>query len=365
MFRRLARFLALLIGPLPAFASDAPGTADPPGMKRIEGSRILFQSRADHDRLRFALEKLNWIGHEGKLAPFNSASAEGRRLSTYYALPERMMPLEAMRNYEAELRAQGFEILFSGGGEEIQTLGYGNLIARHVLGMTGTYSNPEERAQWPLQNADDRSAAYFAARKTDEKGAETYVSGYFGLYKLGGPWEITRGVVLPAGVAMARIDRLEVKPREQRMVFVSQRGDGRAGRAQRPRGVLCGVGSELDSRRSRRPLRPRAVARLPQQPDARVLVVESRRLAGKLQSPGLQARSGARQRWSRLPSPHSGIARGGWCPGRGGLRRTDREQPLPRTAVPAIGASSWRASPGGKLPSSHRRIRPTSRRHAE
>ncbi|GIX34151.1 MAG: membrane protein [Lysobacterales bacterium] len=221
MFRRLARFLALLIGPLPAFASDAPGTADPPGMKRIEGSRILFQSRADHDRLRFALEKLNWIGHEGKLAPFNSASAEGRRLSTYYALPERMMPLEAMRNYEAELRAQGFEILFSGGGEEIQTLGYGNLIARHVLGMTGTYSNPEERAQWPLQNADDRSAAYFAARKTDEKGAETYVSGYFGLYKLGGPWEITRGVVLPAGVAMARIDRLEVKPREQRMVFVS------------------------------------------------------------------------------------------------------------------------------------------------
>jgi outer membrane protein OmpA-like peptidoglycan-associated protein len=219
LLARLSTALCLLVAA--SAAADVPGSADPPGMKRIEGSRIVFQSRADHDRLRLALEKLVWIGHEGRLAPFRSASAEGRRITTYYALPERMMPLEAMRNYESELKAEGYEILFAGAGEEVQTLGYGNQIARHVLGMTGTYSNPEERAQWPLQNADERSAAYLAARKAGEGGAESYVSGYFGIYKLGGSWEISRGVVVPEGVAMGRIDVLETRPREQRMVFVS------------------------------------------------------------------------------------------------------------------------------------------------
>lgn len=275
MLLRAAFLLALFGWLAAALAADAPGTADPPRMKRIAESRIVFQSKADHDRLALALEKLNWIGHEGKLAPFRSARAEGRRITTYYALPARMMPLEAMRNYIAELSGQGFEILFSGSGEELQTIGYGNQIARHVLGMTGSYGNPEERAQWPLQNADERSAAYFAARRKDEGGAETFVSGYFGIYKLGGEWEVSRGVVVPDGVAMARVDLIEVEPRQQRMVFVTS--DEMAEQiALNGRVALYGIEFEFDSAR----ITPQAEATLAEigklltsRPQLRILVV--------------------------------------------------------------------------------------------
>ncbi|MCS6921291.1 MAG: OmpA family protein [Elioraea sp.] len=264
----------LLATALPAWAGDAPGTQDPPGLKRVEGSRIAFQSRADHDRLKLALEKIAWIPHEARLAPFRSVTVEGRRLSTYYILPERMLPLEAMRNYEQELRAQGFEILFSGSGEEIETVGYNNQIAREVLGMTGTYRNPEERAQWPLQEADERGAAYLAARRVGEGGAETYVSGYFGIFKHGS-WEIARGIVLPRGVAMARIDVLEVKPREQRMVFVSSEEMAEQ-IALNGRVALYGIEFEFDSAR----ITPKADATLAEiakllrsKPALRILVV--------------------------------------------------------------------------------------------
>ncbi len=146
---------------------------------------------------------------------------EGRRITTYYRLPERVNTLEALRNYETELRAAGFQILFSGHGEAAQSRGYGNRIAGDVLGMKGIYSTPEERAQWPLQDADVATTAYLAARGKAPDGSDRFLSAIFVINKWD-KWEVTRGSErLPMGIALARVDVIDVKPREQRMQLVS------------------------------------------------------------------------------------------------------------------------------------------------
>ncbi len=206
---------------LHAAAQDVSGSADPPGLKRVTGSQIVFQSKADFDALKIALEKVVWDGARMAVRPFRSETVEGRRLTTYYRMPPNMLPLEAMRNYEQELRAAGFQILFSGTGEAIETVGYNNQIAREVLGMKGNYGTPEERAQWPLQHTDEARAAYVAARGRGPDGGERVVSGYFAI-NTQGPWEVTRGSEkIPQGTTLARIDVIDAKAREQRMTLVT------------------------------------------------------------------------------------------------------------------------------------------------
>ncbi|MFN3631187.1 MAG: hypothetical protein ACK4XK_14225, partial [Casimicrobiaceae bacterium] len=221
MLRSLLALAATLLLCAAARAQDVAGSADPPGFKRVTGSQIVLQSRADFDQLRLALEKVVWDGARMAVRPFKNEIAEGRRLTTYYRMPPNMLPLEAMRNYEQELRAGGFEILFSGTGEAIETVGYNNQIAREVLGMKGNYGTPEERAQWPLQHTDEARAAYIAARGRASDGGERYVSGYFAL-NTQGPWEVTRGSAkIPQGVTLARIDVIDAQAREQRMTLVT------------------------------------------------------------------------------------------------------------------------------------------------
>ncbi|MFN3964136.1 MAG: OmpA family protein [Silanimonas lenta] len=207
-------FAGLLLSlPLAASAADVAGSADPPGFKRITGSEIFFQSKADFAALTFALQKIEWSGAESKVKPFRRVDAEGRRITTYYRIPAGMGVMEVLRNYEQELRAQGFEIAFSGIGEAVETVGYNNQIAREVLGMTGTYGNPEERAQWPFQNAAEAKAGYLAARKPGASG-NTWASAYIVENT------VDRWMNLPAGLTLVRFDVLEEKPREQRMSLV-------------------------------------------------------------------------------------------------------------------------------------------------
>ncbi|MFS8855077.1 OmpA family protein [Synechococcus sp. H55.2] len=214
-----ALLTALLVNAGPARA-DLPGTADPPGLKRFAGSSIVFQSRADYDRLKFALEKIVFSGAMGAVQPYRSQTVEGRRITTYYRLPERVAPLEALRNYETELKESGFEILFSGLGEEIETLGYNNQIAHEILDMKGTYSTPEERAQWPFQNARENTAAYLAARGKSPEGDERFVSAYFVVNT--DDWEVTRGSGrIPTGITLGRVDVIDVKTRQQRLELVT------------------------------------------------------------------------------------------------------------------------------------------------
>jgi OmpA-OmpF porin, OOP family len=206
-------FLSFLTSLEVTQAEDISGSKDHPSIKRITGSEIFFHKTADFDELKLTLGKIEWNGAEGTVRPFNSATVEGSRLTNYYKVPQEIGVLEAFRNYEQELRENGFEILFSGRGEEVETVGYNNQIAREVLGMKGTYGTPEEKAQWPFQHTDEAKAGYISAKKTSDAG-EIYVSVYV-VSNTHNNW-----LDIPVDRTLVRFDVCETKAREQRMELI-------------------------------------------------------------------------------------------------------------------------------------------------
>lgn len=212
-FPRVLFFATILALPVASPAGDIAGSADHPLVKRVTGSEIFFGKSADFDKLKLALGKIEWSGAEAKVKPYESATVEGKRLTNYYKVPEKMGVLEVLRNYEQELKEGGFEILHSGQGDEIETPGYNNQIAREILGMTGTYGTPEEKAQWPFQHTDEKKAGYVAAKKTGETG-DIYVSAYI-VSNTHAKW-----LDIPVDRTLVRLDVCEVKAREQRMELV-------------------------------------------------------------------------------------------------------------------------------------------------
>lgn len=259
--------LGLALLPL-SRAADAPGTSDHPLVKRIAGSEILFGKAADFDKLKLALGKLEWGGAEAKVKPYQSATVEGKIRTNYYKVPEQMGVLEVLRNYEQELREGGFEIVFRGQGDEIETPGYNNQIAREIYGMTGTYASPEEKVQWPFQHTDEKKAGYLAARKAGEAG-EFHVAVYVV------PNTHDKWLQIPVGRTLVRLDVCEVKARDQRMELV--RSEEMAGQiALNGRVALYGILFDFDRATLRPDSQPTLaeIARLLQEkPDLHLLVV--------------------------------------------------------------------------------------------
>jgi OmpA-OmpF porin, OOP family len=194
-------------------AADVPGASDHPLVKRVTGAEIFFTKSTDFGALKLALSKLEWKSHEAKLMPYKSATVEGQLLTHYYKTPAEMGVLEVFRNYEQDLKEAGFEFLHSGQGEEVETPGYNNQMAKEILKMTGSYGTPEEKAQWPFQHTDEKLAAYIAAKKVTESG-EVYVSAYIV------PNTHNNWLEIPVDRTLVRLDVCEVKAREQRMELV-------------------------------------------------------------------------------------------------------------------------------------------------
>ena len=207
-------FLLLIAFVFPLHSADVAGASDHPQVKRVTGSEIFFQSTADYDARKFALGKVEWDRAKYKVSPYQSTTVEGKRLTTYYKLPENILVLEAFRNYEQELRTSGFEILFAGQGDEVETIGFNNQIALEIYETKGSNSTPEEKAQWPFQYTDEAKAAYIAARKKGEAG-ELYVSVYLVTNKH------NKWLQIPVGRTLVRVDVIETKEREQRMELVT------------------------------------------------------------------------------------------------------------------------------------------------
>lgn len=214
MMKKLRLLCAVLISPV-GFAADVDHAKDHPALKRVTGSEIYFSRSADFDQLKLALGKVEWSGADMRVKPFESKTVEGKLLTNYYLVPAGMGTLEVLRNYEQELKERGFETLFAGRGEEVETVGYNNQIAREVLNMKGNYGTPEEKAQWPLQHTNEDAAAYLAARKKNADG-ELYVSVYI-VQNTHADWQ----KMLPMDRTLVRLDVCEVRAREQRMELVT------------------------------------------------------------------------------------------------------------------------------------------------
>jgi len=99
--------LMLLMGAiltLPALAADIPGSKDNPYTKRFDSSEIVQYKARNFDTLTFYEKDVTKpVALEGKLIRI-----------IYRVAPEKTSALEVCRNYEAELKSKGFDILHSG-----------------------------------------------------------------------------------------------------------------------------------------------------------------------------------------------------------------------------------------------------------
>ncbi|MCL0061253.1 OmpA family protein [Thermodesulfovibrionales bacterium] len=181
--RSMSKVLVYLLGVLLLTASvayaqgkDVEGSKDHPLISRFAGSVIKFYDVKQFDEYVLPLGKAVGEFDEEKRRPVvkltESKRLEGKVTRIFYEAPEGRSTLEIYRSYESALKKAGFEILFSGAGEEL-----GRFFDRIIY--------PERRLSgrcWII-DVKTRPQRYLAARLSRPEG-EVYISLYTSLHTL-------------------------------------------------------------------------------------------------------------------------------------------------------------------------------------
>jgi len=179
--------------------SDIPGAKDNPLLKRYEGSIIFQYSQKEFDEYALALGKaLNPSGTDKKIE--KEQTVEGRVTRISYVAPNGRSTLEVFRNYENELKAKGFQTLFTGSKEE---LGY-EFQRRYA----DIYSQ--------VFGAADFNPRFLAAKLSQPAGdvyAAVFVTGY--------RYGTTADLKLEPNQTVVQVDIVETKSMEEKMVNVT------------------------------------------------------------------------------------------------------------------------------------------------
>lgn len=142
---RLAAVVALAAAVLlPAAAvaqQEVAGARDFPLIKRYEGSRLIGYDSRPFDAVKIVVGKLS-VGDNGQPAMDAVRTLEGRHTRLLYLAPRQRSSLEVFRNYENELAAKGFSILFKCSGEE-QCESFGAELYRVLYPPTAALQNNE------------------------------------------------------------------------------------------------------------------------------------------------------------------------------------------------------------------------------
>src|SRR5688572_153983 len=99
-------------------AADKPGTKDSPILKRYDGSFIVASERSAFAEFVLPTGPLQPIAGKGDAKnnrvhePKTKKALEGAYTRLVYVLPAGRSPLEALRNYQDEIAAQGGRVLF-------------------------------------------------------------------------------------------------------------------------------------------------------------------------------------------------------------------------------------------------------------
>lgn len=180
---------------------DLKGSADHALIQRFKGSSIRFAEKKAFDELLMA------IGSEGK----KNRAVEGARTTLVYVMPKDVSTLEAVRGYQAELSKLGqVQILFqgvnAGGREELDS--FNTAFMRQVYGD----ENPASR--WMSWNKEYR----YTAMQIKRADGDMFVTLYAGFNI---DTSAAHDDLVPFGRTGVRLDIIEQKVREDRMVTIS------------------------------------------------------------------------------------------------------------------------------------------------
>lgn len=210
----LAVIAATLIAPLLS-AKDAQDSKDHPDFKRITGSEIIWYRASKFDELNIPLERVEFDYDKQVFKKTKREKAEGQLTTIYYKLPADSTTLEAVRQYETDLKPAGYETLFTAENDKLDD-GYGRFVEQ-------TFPTAKKTDQLQYLHEFNKDEQRYAVLKGKGKaGNEIYVSIY--AFRLD---DITTGVdklvaahKLEKGNVIARVDILETKPMDARMSVV-------------------------------------------------------------------------------------------------------------------------------------------------
>lgn len=199
---------------LSSHGADAKGTADHPQVKRITGSEILWSKVEKFDELTLALEPVEFDYNTTKFKDTKQQKVEGAHTTLYYKMPEGVSTLEAVRQYEGDLKQAGFETLFTGANDKIDD-GFNRFV-------TQVYPKALKMEQFQyLHEFNHEDQRYSALKGQSKNGGEIYVAAYaFHLTSDDGYTKFKESHGLKKGDTVVRVDVLEAKPMEARMTVV-------------------------------------------------------------------------------------------------------------------------------------------------
>lgn len=254
--RLIIVFAVLLLVAPPCLGADIDGSRDPELLPRYEGSFIVQYSTSEYDSTVIPLGKTLYESDRYRFSA--SDKVEGKVTRILYIAPEGRSALEVFRNYEGELEGKGYEKLFSGSKEE---LGPYDSFAETLYGRDRHYPLPgDERT---------KNQQFLSARLVRPEG-DVYVT----LYTLENHFWGNE-TKMEKGRTYVRVDIVETKPMETRMVIVTSSEMAKeieeAGRI-----ALYGIFFDID----RTDIKPESVPALEEiaklmraSPELRVLVV--------------------------------------------------------------------------------------------
>ncbi|HVF72388.1 MAG TPA: OmpA family protein [Chthoniobacterales bacterium] len=196
-------------------AADVPGATDHPMLKRIEGSEIIWYKFSKFDELNIPLAKVEFDYDTTKFKETKREKVEGAHTVLYYKLPGDVATLEAVRQYEEELKPAGFETLFTAANDQLDD-GYNRFVSQTFPTVKKT---PGLQYVHEFNHDEQR---YMALKGPGKEGGEVYVTLYAFVLKdvSSGFDELKKRHQYEKGQTLVRVDILETKPMEARMTVV-------------------------------------------------------------------------------------------------------------------------------------------------
>lgn len=185
-------------------AADIEGSKDHPKFKRYEGSEIVKYEFREYDELIVPLGKAK---HSQALV--DSRRVEGAITRLTYKISMGRSPLEVVRNYEAELKADGFSKLFRGAKDELgssfsEAAGYKKIIwSPNIAALT--------------MNGD--SQVFLAMQK--QSGDVDYIVMIYCVENRFWASNLNKKDGLQKGQTLLQVDIIERKAMEEKMVIVA------------------------------------------------------------------------------------------------------------------------------------------------
>lgn len=208
----------LLIGlsmVIPISAKDENGAKDHSILKRVAGSEIIWSKITKFDEFVISLERIEFDYNAQSFRATRQEKVEGLHTTLYYRQPGEVSTLEAVRQYEADLKPAGFETLFTAANDQLDD-GYGRFVERTFPTVATTPGLQNLHAF----NKDEQR--YMALKGIGKSGNTIYISLYaFVLQDIStGFDEIRDAHQLVKGQTVVRVDVLETKAMENRMTVI-------------------------------------------------------------------------------------------------------------------------------------------------